>query len=179
MTPSPDQDLSTIERHVAERLAAAADSRRGAWRVPVLSTVTADGGPTARTVVVRSIDIGQRRLEIFTDTRSAKVGEIAVAPRVALTFWDPDAAEQLRMSGTAATVEDTDLVDARWAAIGPRGRGLYRTSPEPVDDGRSRFTVLHVTWTAWDWLWIGDVTHRRAHLTWSSRGDVSAHWVDP
>ncbi|WPZ32809.1 pyridoxamine 5'-phosphate oxidase family protein [Thalassobaculum sp. OXR-137] len=171
MTAAPPDDLEALAAHIAARLTAAAETRRGAWRTPVLATSTPHG-PSARVVVVRSVEAARRRLEIYTDARSAKPGEIAADPRVALTFWDDAAAEQLRMTGSAGAVEDAGAVAARWRAIGPSGQALYGGDPE-------RLVVLEMRWDAWDWLWIGAEPHRRARFTWAPDGTHRADWVDP
>lgn len=175
MTAAPPEDLDALTTHIAERLRGAADSRKGPWRTPVLSTVGA-GGPNARVVVIRSIEPAARRIEIFTDSRSAKLAEIAADPRVALTFWDPDAHEQLRIAAVARTVEDTALVDARWEAIGPVGQALYGDGPAAAT--RGRFVVIEAVWSLWDWLWIGATPHRRARITWE-RGAPQGRWIAP
>ena len=169
---TPAADLETLRSHIADRLVAAARTRRGAWRTPVLSTLDLRGGPSARTIVMRSVDPAARRLEIFTDARSAKIDQVAADPRVTLTFWDPIDAEQLRVDGTATLVADSAVVEARWQSIGPRGHSVYGES------GRDVFRVLTVDWTAWDWLWIGDIAHRRARFDWHPNGGVDASWLD-
>jgi general stress protein 26 len=171
MTVPPPDDLDTLADRIVRRLVDAADRRQGAWRTPVLSTLTPDG-PTARVIVVRSLDADACALEIFTDARSAKVVEIAADPRVALTFWDPQASEQLRMTGEARAVTDPAEIADRWQAIGATGQALYDGDP-------GRFVVLEVVWTAWDWLWIGAEPHRRATFTWASEGGRDAAWTAP
>lgn len=173
MTVSPPDDLpddlDTLAAHVANRLKAAAETRQGPWRTPVLATAAPDG-PSARVVVLRTIDPAARRLEIFTDARSAKVAEIAAESRVALTFWDADAAEQLRMAGQARSVIDPVLMERRWQAIGPAGRALY-------GGDAARFVVLEMRWVAWDWLWVGGDPHRRARFCWGPDGAQGAAWT--
>ncbi|MEQ8586259.1 MAG: pyridoxamine 5'-phosphate oxidase family protein [Thalassobaculaceae bacterium] len=170
MTAPPCDDLEALAAHVGDRLATAVDTREGPWRTPVLATLGADG-PSARVVVARSIDLRPRRLEIFTDRRSAKVGEIEAAPRVSLAFWDPAAQQQLRMAAVARSSEDQELVGARWDAIGPAGHALY-------DGDRDRFVVIEAVWTEWDWLWIGGTPHRRARFSWL-RGIPEGSWIAP
>lgn len=170
MTVPPYDDLDALAAHVGDRLAASVDARAGAWRTPVLTTV-GDDGPSARVVVVRSIDLRTRRLEIFTDRRSAKVAEIEAAPTVALAFWDAAAQQQLRMSAVARSSEDRELISARWDAIGPAGHALYDGDP-------GRFVVIEAVWTAWDWLWIGGTPHRRARFSWL-RGVPEGRWIAP
>ncbi|MDF1793287.1 MAG: pyridoxamine 5'-phosphate oxidase family protein [Thalassobaculaceae bacterium] len=176
MTALPPDDLETLAAHIADRLTTASDTRRGAWRTPVLATASANG-PRARVVVIRSVDVAARRIEIFTDAGSHKVDEIAADPRVALTFWDPDTGEQLRVAARAYAVADPTLVDARWSDIGSAGQALYGDGP--AIDRRARFVVLQAVWNAWDWLWIADTPHRRATLTWTDDGRRETSWIDP
>ena len=171
MTVPPPDDLDALAAHVADRLTAAAETRRGGWRTPVLATTTPDG-PSARVVVLRSIEPPARRLELFTDARSAKVSEIGADPRVALTFWDDGAQEQLRVTGRASAVTDPAVVAARWRAIGTTGQALY-------GGDAARFVVIGLSWTAWDWLWIGGEPHRRARYSWDQAGRRGAAWTAP
>lgn len=177
MTAAPPEDLDALVAHITGRLVDAADSRRGPWRTPVLATVATNGAPAARTVVIRSVDPQARRVEIFTDRRSAKVAEIAADPRAALTFWDETAGEQLRIDASIRQVEDDDLKTARWEAIGPAGRALYGDGPGAPNP--ELFVVLESVWSAWDWLWIGGTPHRRARFVWSGSEADDAAWIDP
>ena len=171
MSSPPPDDLGALAVRIAGRLAEAAERRHGAWRTPVLATATPQG-PSARVIVLRALNADTRRLELFTDARSAKVGEIAADPRVALTFWDPETSEQLRMAGQAEAVADSERVADRWAAIGPAGHALY-------DGDTRRFVVLDVVWNRWDWLWIGADPHRRARFVWTPKGRRDAAWIAP
>lgn len=171
MSWRPPDDLNALATHIAGQLTEAVERRRGAWRTPVLATATPQG-PSARVIVLRVLDADTRCLEIFTDARSAKVGEIAAEPLVALTFWDPETSEQLRIAGPAGAVEDDARLAARWAAIGTAGQALYDGDPR-------RFVVLEVVWRSWDWLWIGAEPHRRARFRWTPDGRRDAAWAAP
>lgn len=170
MTVPSSDDLDGLAADVCARLSQAVDGREGPWRTPVLSTAGPDG-PNARVVVIRSVDLGNRRLEIFTDRQSAKVSEIGAWPRVALAFWDPAAQQQLRMVAVARASDEPELIAARWQAIGSAGRALYDDDPE-------RFVVIEAVWIEWDWLWIGGTPHRRARFSWIC-GLPEGRWIAP
>ena len=65
-----------------------------------LATCSADGRPSARMVLCRSIDRG--RFVFFTDYRSRKARELEAVPQAALVFhWEP-LERQLRVEGDVA-----------------------------------------------------------------------------
>ncbi|NQW09638.1 MAG: pyridoxamine 5'-phosphate oxidase family protein [Alphaproteobacteria bacterium] len=200
MTWTPPDDLDVLRSHIAERLVAAVTDRDAGWRTPTFATVGVDGGPRARTVVLRAIDNDRRRLVIYTDRRSAKIREIGVIDRVALSFWDSRANQQLRITGRASVVLPGPEVSAAWDALPVASRlpylaelapGAHPTRPEAgwpdnagdpltdTDAGRAVFALLAVAWTDWDWLWLGQNGHRRAHWHWGPADDLRGDWVVP
>ena len=62
-----------------------------------LSTVTADGWPRGRIVLVKGAD--PRGFPFFTNYRSAKGHDIEATPRAGLTFYWDDLARQIRVTG--------------------------------------------------------------------------------
>jgi pyridoxamine 5'-phosphate oxidase len=71
-----------------------------------LSTVSADGRPSARIVLLKGIDA--EGLVFYTNTLSRKGREIAGRADVALTFWWPQIESQVRFEGRAARVGDSE-----------------------------------------------------------------------
>ncbi|HZX94562.1 MAG TPA: pyridoxamine 5'-phosphate oxidase [Myxococcales bacterium] len=71
-----------------------------------LSTVSADGRPSARIVLLKGVDA--EGLVFYTNTLSRKGREIAGRPDVALTFWWPQIESQVRFEGRAARVDDSE-----------------------------------------------------------------------
>ena len=67
-----------------------------------LSTVGADGRPSARIVLLKGVD--PDGLVFYTNTRSRKGREIAARGDVALTFWWPQLESQVRFEGPARLV---------------------------------------------------------------------------
>lgn len=78
----------------------------------VLSTVDADGAPTARTVLLKGY--GEDGLRFFTNLGSAKATDLAADPRCALVFPWHDLARQVRVTGEAAQL-GRDAVEAYFA----------------------------------------------------------------
>ena len=67
-----------------------------------LATVSKDGIPSARIVLLRGFD--DRGLVFFTDYQSQKGQELAENPRAALVFYWRELDRQIRVSGTVNTV---------------------------------------------------------------------------
>jgi pyridoxamine 5'-phosphate oxidase len=67
-----------------------------------LATSTSDGYPTARIVLLKSVD--ERGFVFYTDYRSAKAAQIEANPRVALVFWWEPLERQVRVLGAASRV---------------------------------------------------------------------------
>ena len=77
-----------------------------------LSTVGANGRPSARVVLLKGIDA--QGLVFYTNTRSRKGREIAGHPGVSLIFWWPQLESQVRFEGNAVRVADAEA-DAYYA----------------------------------------------------------------
>jgi len=68
----------------------------------VLATVSSEGRPSARAVILRGLD--ERGFLFFTDTRSAKARELDASPRAALVFLWSALERQVRVSGRVTPV---------------------------------------------------------------------------
>ncbi len=73
-------DLSQLYAEVWARLTRGVHDRHAPARHPTLATVTPEGRPQARTVVLRAAEKAAGTLDIHTDLRSAKVGDLRVTP---------------------------------------------------------------------------------------------------
>lgn len=99
-----------------------------------LSTVGADGRPSARVVLLKGADGGG--FVFYTNSRSRKGRELAGNPHVALTLWWPHIGWQVRVEGAAALVSDEEA-DAYFATR-PRGSQLGAWASEQSETLRSR-----------------------------------------
>jgi pyridoxamine 5'-phosphate oxidase len=82
-----------------------------------LATITADGRPAARIVLLKAVD--ERGFVFYTNFESRKGREIKNNPFVALCFHWPNAEEQVRIEGRVEQVTDAEA-DAYFAKR-PRG----------------------------------------------------------
>jgi pyridoxamine 5'-phosphate oxidase len=79
--------------------------RAGAELEMVLSTASASGEPSARTVLLKGVDHG---FVFFTNHASRKAADLAANPRAALVFRWPALARQVTVRGTVGSVTDAE-----------------------------------------------------------------------
>lgn len=86
----------------------------------VVATVSADGQPSSRMVLLKGLD--ERGFVFFTNTSSRKGAELAANPRCALLFpWHP-LERQVRVDGVAEPLSRKAVAD--YFAVRPRGSQL-------------------------------------------------------
>lgn len=162
-----------------EALEGACRIRESPWRTPILSTVSPDGAPQARMLVMRAADSATRLLEFHSDSRSAKLKAIALEPRVELCFWDSAVQLQLRASRVAAISADSARRESAWARVpvdsrknysGESRLGPIRCDPNPEavheEDGFANYAILDVEICRLEWLWLGATPHSRGQVSW-------------
>jgi pyridoxamine 5'-phosphate oxidase len=100
-----------------------------------LATVSADGQPTARVVLLREFD--ERGFVFYTNSRSTKGSQIEANPRVALCFFWDELHEQVRVEGVASRVSG-EMADAYWAKRPRESRvGAWASVQSETLDDRS------------------------------------------
>jgi pyridoxamine 5'-phosphate oxidase len=104
---APSDPLELFGRWFAEVVAGVAEPN-----AMVVATVTPDGWPAARTVLLKGYDV--EGLRFFTNTVSAKAGQLAATPRAALVFPWHQVHRQVRVTGTVRRLPD-DVVAAYFA----------------------------------------------------------------
>ncbi len=119
--------------HFQSLLAAAQAVDRAALPEPTamtLATVGSDGQPSARLVLLKSVD--ERGFVFYTNLRSRKSRDLAVNSRAALTFpWQP-LEVQVRIEGRAERVEDAEADE--YFATRPRGSQIGAWASDQSDE---------------------------------------------
>lgn len=158
ITPTVDTIWATLDLSTG---------RRAAFTLMQLATIGPDGGPKVRTVVLRAVEPGPGRLSFITDTRSAKVREIAANPRVSLCGYDQTHL-QVRIEGRAGIVTDEEERRRVWASLRQHTRRLYDALPqetlaadEDEDAPSAFFCLVTVLAESIDWLDLSSEPHRR------------------
>ena len=155
-------------------------------RLPTFATVSPDGWPQARTVVLRSADRKAGRVAVYTDLFSDKIRSLRAQPRAALHIWDPKEDLQIRLQAEVTIISgpDTRLLwdqtpdhaQQSYGVIPPPGTPIenalaYGKTPDP-----DSFAVLDCTITAIDAVHLG-ADHRRACF--SRVGHWQGQWLSP
>lgn len=102
-----------------------------------LATVTSDGLPSNRTVVLRNF-LEETKLTFVTDLRTKKVEDVVENnSKGAICWYFPESREQYRLTGQLIVVTpdfaDPDLLEARkeaWGALSP-GMKAWHSQPPP------------------------------------------------
>ena len=74
------------------------DSKKHAFRFFTLATISSDGRPHVRTVVLRNFNPKDISFTIYTDSRSQKLQELEQDKRAQLLFYDPKRMLQIIVS---------------------------------------------------------------------------------
>ena len=124
----------------------------------VLSTVTADGWPSARNVLLKRVDADG--FVLFTNYTSDKAVEMDTTGRAALTFSWTELRRQVRVVGTAGRLTE-DESDGYWATR-PRGSqlGAWASDQSVVVPDRA---TLEDAYTAAEQRWADGPVERPAH----------------
>ena len=177
-----------IRNQIWKELGRATQDRDHAWRTPVLATVCKNSLVNARTVVLRTADLTQGQIQIFTDARSTKVTEIAETSSAVVVFWSSKLSWQIRVRVDISALTTGPVVAALWDRVkqsasagdylSPSAPGslLSSDASEAVEIGHvePNFAVLNAQVREIDWLELARTGHRRARLT-----SDSWEWLTP
>lgn len=122
-----------------------ADAQRAELREPnamTLATSTPDGRPSARVVLLKTMD--QRGFGFFTDYRSRKAGDLDRNPRAALSFAWLELERQVRIEGTVTRMR-TDEAETyfRTRPLGSRHGAWASIQSSVIPDRESLEQAVH------------------------------------
>jgi pyridoxamine 5'-phosphate oxidase len=179
-------ELVTLHAHAWQRLVRGVHDRHAPARHPTLATVSSDGLPATRTVVLRAADPSTGRLELHTNLYSAKIADLMATPVAALHVWDHGSRLQIRLEADVAIATGPEVA-AAWARVPEHSRSAYSSSQRPghpipgaLDYDQQAdpavFAVLSLTIRSMELLHLG-ADHRRAQFTRAS--DWAGQWLVP
>ncbi|MEM7492048.1 MAG: pyridoxamine 5'-phosphate oxidase family protein [Pseudomonadota bacterium] len=172
---SDSERLQQIESDTWNILARAVVDKRSPLRWFTFATVSPDGQPEARTVVLRAFDRASRTLTLYSDRRAAKIRALIQNPKAECHFFDSRKMLQFRLSGTAKLLAE----GPRWTSIFEKlpeyALGDYAALNAPGTPGSDQsasglaednFTVVDMTVSELDWLSLSRDSHQRARFKW-------------
>lgn len=133
---SDPDDLAAFLDLGWQRLTRGVADRHAAARHPAFATVSPEGRPEVRTVVLRGADRGAGMVEVHTDGASAKVASLKANPHAQLMIWDARPKLQIRLSARV-TIRTGEAVAHQWSRIPDGSRMAYGASPAPGTPIRS------------------------------------------
>ncbi|MEM8536243.1 MAG: pyridoxamine 5'-phosphate oxidase family protein [Pseudomonadota bacterium] len=162
-----------------------ADAKHPARR-PTFATVSSDGWPEARTVVLRAADRETAEVTVHTDLQSDKMKSLRANARAALHVWDAKQNLQIRLQA-AVRIAHGDAVRPLWDRIPDHAQQSYGVTPPPgtpiaqsLDYVKApdpdTFTVLTCTVMHMDLVHLG-ADHRRASF--SRDRQWQGQWLSP
>ena len=98
------------------------------FRYATLATVSKEGKPSMRTVVLRDFDPQQMEFVIFTDSRSAKAKDLQRSAEAQLLFYDPKKLWQIQVDLLCLQRSSDPKI---FAQIPPRSQKDYTTVLAP------------------------------------------------
>jgi hypothetical protein len=169
---------STLERGVA-------DAKHPA-RSPTFATVSPDGWPEARTVVLRTADRDVGAITVHTDLYSDKIKSLKAVPRAALHVWDPKQDLQIRVQAEVS-ISSGAQTRALWDKIPDHAQQSYGVTPPPgtaietaldyvKDPDPDTFAVMICTVATIDVVHLG-TDHRR--VSFSRTSHWQGQWLSP
>ncbi|MEM7228800.1 MAG: pyridoxamine 5'-phosphate oxidase family protein [Planctomycetota bacterium] len=201
---TPPTSFEAILDDIWMRLECGSTDRRHAFHLPTIASVTPEGIPDARIVVLRGADRASRTIRCHTDLRAPKVAQLRANPHAAWTWYDPSERVQVRAMSTVDVHQgDADpIASDAWAKTALWSRRCYlapnaptepcdtRSKNLPVDvesrppteqetmRGVDNFTVLRATVTSFDWLHLAHDGNHRVRFVLRD-GGFDATWLQP
>ena len=180
------ETLAGLQDHVWATLAKGVARADHPARLPSFATVSPQGWPQVRTVVLRSADRQDAQVTVHTDLYSDKIRSLRANPRAALHIWDAAQALQLRLQAEVSISSGSDT-QALWDNIPDHAQQAYGVTPSPgtqIDRALdyvkqpdpATFAVLTCRIMTIDVVHLG-LDHRRACFARSSHW--AGQWLSP
>lgn len=178
--------------------------RNSPAHAPVIGSVDEQGAPQLRVMILRDACRDTRTLRFNTDARSQKISQMRANGKASVLIYDVAAKVQLRLSGTAEVVIDSDIADMAWSQSTPFARRCYMAEASPgseiplpssglpdwiegrqpteaqLVDARPNFATLLFHADQIEWLYLANAGHRRARWTWDDQRALwNGSWLIP
>lgn len=170
-------DLPKLIVHIWNSLKSAAENQGHPWRIPALATVSPDGRPAVRSVVLRRALVETFTLVAHTDVRSPKVVDLRVSPATEWLFYDHESQVQIRLQGESRIITSGTEYEEAWVSTPGVLRPNYNSADPPgspmggrkrssdQSDGKGNFALIASEIFRMDWLQLMPPEHERYLFT--------------
>ncbi|MEM1136159.1 MAG: pyridoxamine 5'-phosphate oxidase family protein [Bacteroidota bacterium] len=179
-----DKNLQELSDNLWTELVKGKVDKKHDFRYPVLGSMSQNGYPEIRTVILRDVLISERKLIFFTDYRSPKVMQLKAQPKASLLFYHYKKKLQLRISGIV-TLYNKDSLAKKYLSKLPEialkdylsitapGKKVNNSLNELLTYKKAfeNFTVVQIETTKIDYLQLKLEGHERMILTWNNGWD--------
>ncbi len=180
-----DAGLSAFER--------ALHDRGSDFRNVQFATVSPEGRPGLRTLIVRGFERSPACIELHSDARAGKIREIAHARHVAILAWSSADRLQLRFDGQAILHRADTLARTRWERMSENARRAYGLTADPgrpiaspgdqshlsPDNQFDQFCVIMISLLSVDVLRLEEDGGQTRAVGRFERSDIEAAWIGP
>ena len=146
--PRPLETAQAIKARIWQELERASRDRHHEWRTPVLASISLTNQPSARTVVLREVNLKDKCFEIYSDRRSPKIAELKQHPGALLHFWSKRLQWQLRVAVKVHVLESGVDVESRWGRLKLTAAARDYLNPYPPGSLIEKPSELSVELTA-------------------------------
>jgi pyridoxamine 5'-phosphate oxidase len=167
-----------IAQEIWAQLLRASVDKHHEWRSVVLVTNGLDDWPDARVVILRNVDVAQKTLIFYTDSRSQKINQLLINPNAMLIFWSKKLNWQLRIKVKIDIKTDGEQVKNTWENVkqSPSANDYLSTKApgqmlEKVHSNQKKdvqnhphFAILIAQVQSIDWLALNRAGHQRATI---------------
>jgi len=106
-------------------------SAKHPFHVATVSTVTPNGTPRSRSVVLRHFDCKAHEIAFHTDLRSPKLKDLRNCSTLCLHWYDPASRVQIRLIASATVHHQDTRAEQAWNASRTTSRACYGTPNAP------------------------------------------------
>jgi hypothetical protein len=164
--------LDTLLKEGIKQLTSALVHKKHPFRYFTFTTVSQDGSPHSRTVVLRGFDPEKFIFSIYTDSRSEKIKELNHDQRAEFLFYDPN---QLLQLSVKANLVHTKASKEKFESLPEPSKkdyssvqfpGTFVKAPDSIqyDFEKGHFVELHFVASQFEYLKLKRPNHLRARF---------------
>ncbi len=193
--------FESLYAQASDMLDEAVRTRHHGFHLMQVASLTLDGAPDVRTVVMRKHEADARLVAFHTDSRSLKLEALRAHPEVVGHVYDTKSKVQLRLRGRAQVHVQDEVAKAQWANTSQNSKKCYLVEQGPgtevdasdacgvnhsdvaVDDAQAEalayehFSVVQWQYDTLEYLHIKVSGHVRARMWWDEQGRLHGKWL--